>query len=96
MGKSENYVETYLRDEGKNRGFKCYKFTSPSNSGVPDRIVIGHGSTVFVETKAPGKKTRPLQDAVHREMRRYGAEIYVLDNHEDVDALFDTLIEREK
>ena len=93
MGKSEGYVENYLRDEGKRRGFKCYKFTSPSNSGVPDRVVIGHGHTVFVELKAPGKKTRPLQEAVHREMRRYGAKVYVIDNRDDVDMLFDTLIE---
>ena len=92
MGKAEGYVENYLRDEGKRRGFKCFKFTSPANSGVPDRIVIGHGHTVFVETKAPGESVRPLQAAVHREMARYGAKIYVIDTKEGVDSLFDLLI----
>lgn len=94
MGRRENYVEGYLVRQCKKRGFKCYKFTSPSNNGVPDRIVIGYGITAFVETKAPGEKARQLQLAVHREMRRHGAIVYVADTREDIDRILDELIEK--
>lgn len=53
----ESTIEAYLRDRVKELGGKAYKFVSPGNDGVPDRLVcLPGGRAVFVELKAPGKK----------------------------------------
>lgn len=65
------------------------KWTSPSMSGVPDRIVILPGGRVwFAELKAPGKKPTALQDRIIAMLRGLGATVHVLDSLEAVDALF--------
>ena len=85
---NENVVETYLRKKAKENDCLCYKFiTGGSMSGVPDRVIIGHGKTVFVETKAPGKIPRKLQQYVIRIMREHGATVYVADTKEKIDNL---------
>lgn len=86
MGK-EKTVEGHLMDEVKKLGGKCYKFVSPGNNGVPDRIVVlPPGRVYFVETKAPGKVPRPSQLAVHREMAGMGVRVRVLDSKAAVDS----------
>lgn len=51
----------------KANGVLTYKFSSPSQRGVPDRICIGKKGILFLELKAPGKKPTALQ---MREIRR--------------------------
>ena len=58
----ESKIESYLRKQSKQYGFICYKWVSPGTNGVPDRILVGHGLTLFVETKAPDKVPRKQQD----------------------------------
>lgn len=91
MGKAENKVEGYLKDQAEANGFIIYKFMS-GHDGVPDRILIGHGHTVFVETKAPEGRLRPLQKAVIELLDDHGAEIYVAFTREQVDKLIARLI----
>ncbi|MGN7309247.1 VRR-NUC domain-containing protein, partial [Bacillus subtilis] len=63
----ESQIESYLRDKIKALGGIAYKFVSPGNSGVPDRMVLlPKGRTVFVELKAPGKKPTKLQLVQHK------------------------------
>lgn len=84
----ESVVENYLVEKSKENQCLCYKFiTGGSMSGVPDRVLIGHGKTVFVETKAPDKVPRKLQRYVIDKMRRHGATVYVADTKEKVDML---------
>lgn len=82
----EKIVEEYLRDQIKALGGKAYKFVSPGNSGVPDRLVLLPGGRVeFVELKAPGKGPTPLQEAQHRKIRKLGFNVFVIDNKTEVD-----------
>lgn len=81
----EKKIETYLKKRAEALGFMCIKFTSPSNDGVPDRVVIGHGRVFFVELKAPGESLRKLQEYVVKEFRKFGADVYVVDTKEKVD-----------
>lgn len=87
MGKPENYIESYLKTKAEEIGFLCYKFVSPANDGVPDRIIIGNNITIFVETKAPGEKARDLQKKTINDMIDKGAYVYVIDNRPDIDKL---------
>lgn len=91
MGKPEAAVEQYLTKQAKLRGWRCDKYTSPSNAGVPDRILIGNGYTIFIETKAPGEKPRPLQKAIGKDMAANGAIVIVIDSREQVQQLMDLL-----
>lgn len=89
----ESDVETYFRKEVKKLGGLCYKFTSPQNSGVPDRIVIYNGLVVFVELKKPGEKPRKLQQVEAKKMRAHGAMVFVVDSHKAVDMFITELSE---
>lgn len=91
--KPEEAIESYLKRRGEELGFLVYKFVSPGNSGVPDRILIGHGKTFFVETKAPGEKPRKLQAKVIARINDYGGMAYVAASKEDVDTLLNIMMQ---
>ena len=66
----ERDVEKYLVRQVKSLGGKAYKFSSPSNKAVPDRICCFPGNRIkFVELKASGKVPTPLQYKVHKDLR---------------------------
>lgn len=54
------------------------KFVSPSETGVPDRIVIKDGRVIFVELKRDGEKPTPRQLLMHRRLRKCGADVRVV------------------
>ncbi|RKO63243.1 VRR-NUC domain-containing protein [Caldibacillus debilis] len=83
----ERDIEEYLRNQVKKAGGKAYKFVSPGNDGVPDRLVLFPGGRVyFVELKAPGKKPRPLQIKQMRDIASFGCNVRAIDSKEGVDA----------
>lgn len=81
----ERSIEKRFTNAMARIGALVYKFESPSNSGVPDRIVIHKGRVVFVELKKPGKRLRPLQRIVIERMRSHGASCDVISTPEQVD-----------
>ena len=84
----ESFIEEKLTKAVKQNGGVCWKFTSPGTAGVPDRIILmPEGRIAFVEVKAPGEKSRPLQLSRHRLLRRLGFKIYVLDALEDIEKI---------
>lgn len=93
----ESEIEKYLQTKCKKFDILYYKFTSPANSGVPDRVLIGYGKTVFVELKRPPIKShvfkpRPLQIATFKSMRDHGATVYVIDTKEKANELIKELV----
>lgn len=84
----ENDIEEYLGKRAKEENGIYFKFISPGNSGVPDRILIIKGYTIFIELKAPGKTTRELQTETIKKMRKQGATVFVFDSKEQIDELF--------
>lgn len=73
-------VERLLERAVETAGGKAFKFTSPGNAGVQDRLVLLNGRAYFVELKAPGQKLRPLQRYRQRQLKRLGFEPYVIDS----------------
>jgi len=82
----EKVIEAYLRDRVKEAGGKAYKFVSPGNRGVPDRLVLFPGGNIaFVELKAPGQKPTLLQATQAKKLRSLGFEVFTLDSKQGVD-----------
>ena len=55
---------------------KFFKFVSPGNDGVPDRIAILPGGLIcFVELKRDGKELRPLQEYVCGQLKELGCNV---------------------
>jgi hypothetical protein len=82
----EKEIEKHLVKRVKELGGIAYKFVSPGNRGVPDRIVfLPGGLIIFVELKAPGKETTPPQDLQQKRLRDLGNMVYTFDNKELID-----------
>ena len=79
----ESHIERAVCVWAKADGWLVFKFSSPSLRGVPDRMFIKDGLTVFIEFKAPHKKPTPLQTATMAKMARYGAKVAWFDNSAD-------------
>lgn len=75
----ERDVEKILVEEVKNLGGRAYKWTSPGNAGVPDRIVIFPGHRpVFVELKADSGALSALQIVQIKRLRDLGQPVEVV------------------
>lgn len=81
----ERDIEKYLTAEVGKKGGLCVKFPPLFFRGFPDRVVLMPGGhTVFVETKAPGKTARAIQQRVHEKLRGLGFRVEVLDSRESI------------
>ena len=66
----ESEIEQYLVWHVEMAGGLAYKFASPNQRGVADRIVcLPDGSTWFVELKAPRGRLSELQKMFAAEMK---------------------------
>lgn len=84
----ERDIEAKVVKWAKANGWLTYKFVSPSQRGVPDRVFIKDGVVVFIEFKAPGKKPTALQASTIKKMREQRVTVWVMDSAEDaIDAL---------
>ena len=71
--------ESYLVRKVKERGGLCYKFVSPGNPGVPDRIIITPaGETIYVELKTETGRLARIQKWQRGELEKRGADVRVL------------------
>ena len=86
----EKELESYFIDGLKEIGCLVFKFVSPGNAGVPDRIVISKtGGVYFVELKRPGGKVRKLQEFCIRRLREHNVWAGVVDSRASADAFTD-------
>lgn len=82
----EKTIEAYLVKRVREIGGIPYKFTSPSNRGVSDRIVVlPKGGVWFVELKRPGGKLTRLQEMFADTMHVMGQRYACLWSKEEVD-----------
>lgn len=91
----ENSIEKRLKNETKKRlRGRAYKFTSPGNNGVPDRILTIPGlPAIFVEVKKRGGVLSPIQIRQHRLLRQMGQPVATVYSAADVDHLLSALEE---
>ena len=74
----EKEIEKILTAEVKKLGGVAYKWVSPGNGGVPDRIVVFPGrAPVFVELKSDAGRLSTLQEMQIRRLKELGQKVYV-------------------
>lgn len=75
----EKDIEKILVNEVKKLGGRAYKWVSPGNDGVPDRIVILPGMRpVFVELKTEKGQLSALQKVQIKRLREMGQDVKIL------------------
>jgi len=76
---SEKRVEALLVSGVKRMGGEAYKFVSPGNSGVPDRIILMPGGKIyFVELKREDGQLTNLQRRQINRIRKMDCRVEVL------------------
>ena len=90
----EKQIEAYLVKRVRELGGRAWKFTSPAQRGVADRLVVMPGGRVwFVEVKTLGGRLSPLQREFMDECKRLGANYKIVWEKADVDAFIATVSE---
>lgn len=75
----ESDIEAILVREVKALGGRAYKWVSPGNSGVPDRVVVlPHGRVWFVELKTDTGQLTALQRKQIGTLQKCEANVFVL------------------
>lgn len=73
----EKTIESKFKIAVEATGARCLKFVSPGFVGVPDRIILLPGGTVFfAELKAPKKTERKRQEYVQGILRNMGFTVF--------------------
>lgn len=89
----ESTLENRAREYIKKCGGKLYKWVSPGNSGVPDRIaVLPKGRVIFIEFKRPGLSDglRARQKKVGAYLQKLGCTVWRISDFDDLKARLET------
>lgn len=88
----ESEIEAKLVQGVKALGGKAYKFISPGNVGVPDRIVImPDGLLLFVELKTETGRLSKMQERQIAELNKRNMPVQVLYGLEQVNGFLQQL-----
>lgn len=80
----EKDIEKKIGDYTKKHGGLYWKFVSPANPSVPDRIIVFPGDRVgWLELKRKGQKPTPKQFQKLAELESRGCTVGWVDNVED-------------
>ena len=88
MKKDERDIEKWLTKRIRILGGKSYKWTSPGNVGVPDRIyILPKGLVCFAELKTDTGQLSEAQKYQIRQLRERGAWVEVVRGMEEAKEL---------
>ena len=82
----EKDIEKKLVQGVKRLGGMAYKWVSPGNNGVPDRIVVlPGGRVIFVELKTEKGRVSPIQERQIKRLRKLGCDVRVIKGMAEVE-----------
>ena len=88
----EKDIERILTEEVKRLGGRSYKWVSPGNDGVPDRIVIlPDTGVIFVELKSETGKLSPVQKVQIERLRNLGQWVEIVKGLDGLCLFFEDL-----
>ena len=85
----ERDIEAALVNEVRKHGGRAYKFVSPGNDGVPDRLVVMPGGVViFVELKSDTGRLGPQQKVQLKRLEEMGQDVRVVKGPDGLQMFF--------
>lgn len=75
----------------KDRKWLVWKWSSPGNRGVHDRLHMKNGCTFSIEYKTTGQKATPLQYETAKKLKRVGIPCRCCDNVQDAREFIDLM-----
>lgn len=81
--KKESIIEKEICKYAEGFGWKQFKFRSPNNNGVPDRLFLRDKVCMFIEFKSTGEKMTRLQKILCKEISAENFDVYCVDNIPD-------------
>ena len=84
----ESTIERKCTLFARQQGWFQVKIEKASIRGIPDRLYIRDGKTVYVEFKNAVGRLSEEQVRVIAQMREHGAEVYVISSMEEANAIF--------
>jgi hypothetical protein len=81
----ERDIEQYLIKQINQCGGHIFKWSSPGNRGVPDRIVFINRQVWFIELKRPREKRDIQQIVVGKIIKRFTPNYLVISTKENID-----------
>ena len=88
MKMKERDIEKAVTDHAKKKGWLSFKWTSPAQRFVPDRLYFKDSKVIMIEFKRPGGKPTKGQRIMHKTLERAGFAVRVIDSVEDGKSLF--------
>lgn len=85
----ESQIEKKVTEYAKSQGWLSFKWSSPSQRGVPDRMFFKDFKIKMIEFKTKGKKPTRLQEKVHSNLYEQGFFVDVVDSIEAGKKVFD-------
>ena len=80
----ERDVEKWLVSQVRKMGGEAYKFVSPGNDGVPDRLVcMPDGLVYFIELKTDQGRPSGIQQWQMKRLRRMGCNVFLVTGMEE-------------
>lgn len=89
---SEKALEAYLVKRVKMLGGVALKYSNPTYTGFPDRLLLlPGGRTAWCELKSRGKKPRAVQQARIQQLRELGQAVYVVSSRGEIEKMIDNV-----
>ena len=89
---TESGIEAHFCHTLRKHGFLTWKFTSPQNPGVPDRLIVTpQGVVWFVEFKAVGGRVSELQRHTIFQLVRRGVNVKIIEGWNEAKAFAEEL-----
>ena len=90
----EKVIESKVCEYARKQGILTYKFTSPSNRGVFDRIWVFHKNVMFVEFKRKNGKLSGLQSKFMDDMNKHEIPTFVINDIEFGKHVVDSIVQQ--
>ena len=84
----ESYIEKKVTSIAKQQKWLSYKWVSPSQKWVPDRLYFKDGVLIIVEFKAPKKKPTKGQQLIHDMLKQAGFTVHIINSIAQGEKLF--------